>query len=107
VHERKTNIQNKTKKNISKKHTTKNFNCKKNTSNTKKEKNNIKQNYQQDFKQCQMIKYEQKNTSYECNIPDEDYSINFFRKVRWAEGIYCPKCKSSHAEKRGPQGRIH
>ena len=54
-----------------------------------------------------MIKYEQKKTSHECNIPDEEYSINFFRKIRWAEGIYCPKCKSTHAEKRGPQGRIH
>lgn len=22
--------------------------------------------------------------SYECKIPDEEYSINFFRKMRWA-----------------------
>ena len=31
----------------------------------------------------------------------------FFRKIRWAEGVYCPKCRSFHVEKRGPQGRIH
>jgi len=40
-------------------------------------------------------------------IPDEDFSINFFRKIRWSEGLYCPKCKSNHVEKRGSQGRIH
>ena len=43
----------------------------------------------------------------ECNIPDETYSINLFRKIRWSDGIYCPKCKSKHVEKRGPQGRVH
>ena len=48
-----------------------------------------------------------KNKIPECEIPDENYSINLFRKIRWPEGIYCPQCKSSHIEKRGPQGRIH
>ena len=47
------------------------------------------------------------NNSHNCVIPDEDYSINFFKMIRWAEGVYCPDCKSSHIEKRGPQGRIH
>jgi transposase-like protein len=47
------------------------------------------------------------NNSHDCTIPDEEYSINFFRKIRWAEGVYCPKCMSFHVEKRGPQGRIH
>ena len=41
------------------------------------------------------------------NIPDEKYSIDLFRKIRWPEGVYCPKCHSFHVEKRGPQGRIH
>ena len=40
-------------------------------------------------------------------VPDENCSINFFRKIRWAEGVYCPQCRSFHVEKRGPQGRIH
>ena len=49
----------------------------------------------------------EENKTHDCVIPDEKYSINFFRKIRWPEGIYCPECKSAHVEKRGPQGRIH
>jgi transposase-like protein len=41
------------------------------------------------------------------NIPDEKHSIELFRKLRWSEGVYCPKCYSFEIEKRGPQGRIH
>jgi len=41
------------------------------------------------------------------SIPDEEHSIEMFRKIRWSEGVYCPKCHSLHIEKRGPQGRIH
>ncbi|KZX13762.1 transposase [Methanobrevibacter filiformis] len=44
---------------------------------------------------------------YSCSLPDEEYSISLFRKIRWADGVFCPKCHSFHVEKRGPQGRIH
>jgi len=41
------------------------------------------------------------------NIPDEKYSIELFRKIRWSEGVYCPKCHLFHIDKRSPQGKIH
>ncbi|KZX16415.1 transposase [Methanobrevibacter curvatus] len=47
------------------------------------------------------------NESINLNLPNEEHSIELFRKIRWSEGVYCPKCHSFHVEKRGPQGRIH
>ncbi|MCC7553801.1 MAG: hypothetical protein KO202_04815 [Methanobacteriaceae archaeon] len=41
------------------------------------------------------------------SVPDEQYLINLFKKIRWSDGIYCTKCHSFNIEKRGPQGRIH
>jgi transposase-like protein len=49
----------------------------------------------------------QNNRKKSPNLPNEKHSIELFRKIRWSEGIYCPKCHSFHTEKRGPQGRIH
>lgn len=47
------------------------------------------------------------NINYNCSLPNENYSINLFRKIHWSDGIFCPECHSFHIEKRGPQGRIH
>jgi transposase-like protein len=47
------------------------------------------------------------NETYNCNIPNEDYVVNFFKKIRWSGGIYCPDCYSKNIEKRDPQGKIH
>jgi len=51
------------------------------------------------------VKIKTDETNYP-NIPDEEHSIEFFRKIRWSEGVYCPKCHSFKIEKRGKQGRI-
>jgi len=48
-----------------------------------------------------------KDETEKINIPNEKHSIELFRKIRWSEGVYCPKCHTFHVEKRGPQGRIH
>jgi len=38
-------------------------------------------------------------------IPDEKGSIEVFRRIRWADGVYCPKCKSLNIYNRGVKGR--
>lgn len=27
-------------------------------------------------------------------IPDEDKAMDIFKRIRWANGLYCPDCKS-------------
>ncbi|MBM4241718.1 MAG: IS1 family transposase [Euryarchaeota archaeon] len=34
-------------------------------------------------------------------IPDEEKALNIFRCIRWADGVYCPECKSFDIYKRG------
>lgn len=34
-------------------------------------------------------------------IPDEKKCLEFFRCTRWADGVYCPECKSFDVYKRG------
>ncbi|NYB52645.1 MAG: transposase [Methanobacteriaceae archaeon] len=34
-------------------------------------------------------------------IPDEEKALDVFRHIRWAEGVYCPECKSNEIYKRG------
>ena len=41
------------------------------------------------------------NLTVELFIPDEKRAMEFFRKIRWSNGIYCPKCGSYHVHKRG------
>ena len=39
-------------------------------------------------------------------VINEDYAMKIFRSVRWANGIYCPKCKSfDHVVSRGSRGK--
>jgi transposase-like protein len=44
---------------------------------------------------------------YNSCVPDEDFSMGVFRSIRWANGVYCPKCKSFKVKKRGKQGRVN
>lgn len=34
------------------------------------------------------------------SIPDENNAMDFFRSIRWANGVYCPKCKSFKIQKK-------
>jgi hypothetical protein len=34
-------------------------------------------------------------------IPDEEKALNFFRCIRWSNGVYCPECGSYDVYKRG------
>jgi len=34
-------------------------------------------------------------------IPDEETVLDFFRCIRWVDGVYCPECKSFDIYKRG------
>ena len=34
-------------------------------------------------------------------IPDEEKALNFFRCIRWSNGVYCPECGSYNVYKRG------
>jgi transposase-like protein len=27
-------------------------------------------------------------------VINEDYAMKIFRNVKWADGVYCPRCKS-------------
>ena len=39
-------------------------------------------------------------------IAEED-AIKILRSIRWADGVYCPKCKSfEHVVSRGKQGKF-
>jgi transposase-like protein len=44
---------------------------------------------------------------YNSCIPDENFAMNFFRKIHWANGVYCPKCRSFEVKKKGKQGRVN
>ena len=45
------------------------------------------------------------NLIKELFIPDEKRALEVFRKIRWSNGVYCPKCGSSHVHKRGFVGK--
>ena len=36
---------------------------------------------------------------------DEDDALRIFRSIRWANGVYCPKCKSFHIHDKGVRGK--
>jgi transposase-like protein len=36
-------------------------------------------------------------------VMPEDFALELFRSIRWADGVYCPKCKSFEIQKRGQQ----
>jgi transposase-like protein len=36
---------------------------------------------------------------------DDEDAIALFRKIRWANGVFCPKCKSFNINYRGVQGK--
>lgn len=38
---------------------------------------------------------------------DENDALRIFRSIRWANGVYCPKCKSFEIKKKGKQGRVN
>lgn len=38
-------------------------------------------------------------------ISDEERAMKIFRRIRWADGVHCPKCNSSTIQKRGFQGK--
>jgi transposase-like protein len=38
-------------------------------------------------------------------IPDEKQIMKIFRQIRWADGVYCPQCKSFKVQKRGKEGK--
>lgn len=40
-------------------------------------------------------------------IPDENRAMDFFRNIRWSNGVYCPNCGSFKVIKKGSQGRTH
>jgi transposase-like protein len=41
-------------------------------------------------------------------VINEDYAMKIFWSVRWADGVYCPKCKSfEHIVKRGVRGKAN
>ena len=33
----------------------------------------------------------------------ENFTMDVFRNIRWANGVYCPKCKSFEVKKKGKQ----
>ena len=33
-------------------------------------------------------------------IPDDNRALDIFRCIRWADGVYCPECKSFDIYKR-------
>lgn len=45
------------------------------------------------------------NLVVELFIPDEEKAMDFLRHIRWANGVYCPECKSFEVYKRGVQGK--
>lgn len=40
-------------------------------------------------------------------VLSEDEALEIFRGIRWADGVYCPKCKSFNINNRGKQGNSH
>jgi len=38
-------------------------------------------------------------------VMTEDDALRIFRSIRWANGIYCPKCKSFHVHGKGVRGK--
>lgn len=38
-------------------------------------------------------------------IPNDKIAMDVFRSIRWAEGVYCPKCKSNNVIHRGVRGQ--
>lgn len=44
---------------------------------------------------------------YNSCVPDENFAMGVFRNIRWANGVYCPKCKSFEVKKKGKQGRVN
>ena len=38
-------------------------------------------------------------------IPNDKIAMDVFRSIRWAEGVYCPKCKSNNIIHRGIRGQ--
>lgn len=44
---------------------------------------------------------------YNSSVPNETFAMSVFRNIRWANGVYCPKCKSFEVKKRGKQGRVN
>lgn len=44
---------------------------------------------------------------YNSCVPDENFAMDFFRNIRWVDGVYCPKCKSFEIKKKGKEGRVN
>ena len=40
-------------------------------------------------------------------VMPEDFALALFRSIRWANGVYCPKCKSFTIQSRGEQNNSH
>ena len=41
-------------------------------------------------------------------VINEEYAMKIFRSVRWADGIYCPECRSfDHVVNRGSRGKTN
>ena len=48
---------------------------------------------------------EEENLITDLCIPDEERSLEVFRRIRWGDGVHCPTCKSSNIYNRGVKGR--
>lgn len=38
-------------------------------------------------------------------VPDDGTAIEYIRSLRWADGVYCPRCRSFKIIKQGTQGK--
>jgi len=41
------------------------------------------------------------------DIPNDERATKIFRCIRWANGVYCPKCKSFEINNRGTYGNLN